>query len=251
MPVGYEAIGTGPHHVLALHGWFGDHNTFAPMRDALSESVFTYACMDYRGYGKSKSLKGDYSLKEIARDALELADSLKWDKFSVIGHSMGGTAAQRILADAPDRVTKLVGIAPVPATGVPFDADTWKFFESAAGSVDVRANLLAFSTGGRLTKTWTDRMARYSETTSTRDAFAGYLQAWAKTDFSSEIKGMPLPVKVIIGEHDPSLTADAMKATWMVFYPNAELEVMANAGHYPIDETPVALATSIEAFLKK
>ncbi len=32
-------------------------------------------------------------------------------------------------------------------------------------------------------------------------------------------------------------------------YPNAELEVMPNAGPYPIDETPVALATSIERFL--
>jgi pimeloyl-ACP methyl ester carboxylesterase len=58
-------------------------------------------------------------------------------------------------------------------------------------------------------------------------------------------------VKVIVGEHDGALTPDVMKATYMAYYPNAELEVMGNAGHYPMDETPIALATSIEAFLRK
>ena len=59
------------------------------------------------------------------------------------------------------------------------------------------------------------------------------------------------PVKVIVGAHDQSLTADFMTATYLAWYPNAELEVMANAGHYPMSEAPVALVTSIEAFLRK
>jgi pimeloyl-ACP methyl ester carboxylesterase len=57
-------------------------------------------------------------------------------------------------------------------------------------------------------------------------------------------------VKVIVGANDPALNADVMKATYLTWYPNSELEVMANAGHYPMDETPVALATSIESFLR-
>jgi len=58
-------------------------------------------------------------------------------------------------------------------------------------------------------------------------------------------------VKVIVGEHDPALNAAVMQATFLEHYPACELEVMANAGQYPMHETPVALATSIENFLRR
>lgn len=251
MTIGHWSVGHGPRRVLALHGWFGDETCFDPMRDALSLDEFTYAFMAYRGYGLSRQQRGEYTMKEIAADALALADALAWESFSLIGHSMGGMAVQRVLADAPRRVEKLVAVAPVPASGVAFDPESWKLFEGAARSLDNRRGIIDFSTGGRLSKAWIDRIARYSAETATVEAFAAYLSAWAKTDFHAEIAGKRLPVKVIIGAHDQALTEDAMKATYLAWYPNAELEVMANAGHYPMNETPAALATSIEAFLRK
>jgi pimeloyl-ACP methyl ester carboxylesterase len=251
MTVGYRSAGHGPHKVLALHGWFGDETCFDPLRDALTLDEFTYVFMAYRGYGLSRQQRGEYTMKEIAADALALADALEWEEFSLIGHSMGGMAVQRVLADAPNRVSKIVAVTPVPASGVPFDPDSWKLFEGAARSLDNRRGIIDFSTGGRLSKAWIDRIARYSAETANMEAFAAYLQAWAKTDFHDEIKGNRVPLKVIIGAHDKALTEEAMRATYLAWYPNAELEVMANAGHYPMNETPVALATSIEAFLRR
>jgi pimeloyl-ACP methyl ester carboxylesterase len=42
-----------------------------------------------------------------------------------------------------------------------------------------------------------------------------------------------------------------MAATYLAWYSNAELETVANAGHYPMQETPVQLATRIEAFISR
>src|SRR5262245_30322456 len=130
MSIGYQTYGTGPHKVIALHGWFGDHTTYDPMWDALSTDAFTYIFPAYRGYGLSRRLTGTYSMDEIAGDVLAMADAMKVEKFSLIGHSMGGKAVQRILAEAPARVTKLVAVTPVPASGVPFDEATLAQFRS-------------------------------------------------------------------------------------------------------------------------
>jgi len=92
-------------------------------------------------------------------------------------------------------------------------------------------------------------VVRHSLEASTVTAFAAYLRTWAETDFSEEVRGLMTPVKVIVGEHDPALNPQVMQETFLRFYPHAQLEVLSNAGHYPMFETPVALATAVERFL--
>jgi pimeloyl-ACP methyl ester carboxylesterase len=206
--------------------------------------------MDCRGYGDMQKAPGPYTMDQVADDALALADALGWQDFSLIGHSMGAKAVQRVLTRAPQRVRKLVALTPVPASGVPFDEQGWALFSGAADHPENRYAIIDFTTGHRLTPTWIDAMVAYSLAHSTREAFAAYLESWARGDFSAEVKGCTLPVHVIVGANDPALGADAMQMTYLACYPNATLEVMPNAGHYPMDETPIALATSIEAFLR-
>jgi len=242
-------VGSGPHKVMALHGWFGSAEDWGPLVDVLDTDRFTYAFMDYRGYGGSRNLPGRYTLDEIADDAVATSSRLGWSRMSLLGHSMGGAAIQHVLLKAPERVRALVGIAPVPASGVPFDDAGWQLFSSAADSPEARRAILDMSTGNRLSPRWLDRMLARSLEHSLPQAFGAYLPAWARTDISAQVKGHPVPVKVLVGEHDPGLNEGFMRDTWLRWYPDASVEVLRNAGHYPMDETPVALATSIESFL--
>jgi pimeloyl-ACP methyl ester carboxylesterase len=245
----HVTVGSGDHHVLALHGWFGSARGWGSLPDYLDGSAYTYIFMDLRGYGARQQVAGDFTMQEAAADGLALADELGWDRFSVIGHSMSGQAIQHVLLQAPGRVRRLVAVNPVPATGVPFDAGGWALFSGAAASRDNRAAIINFSTGGRLPAAFVEHVVQHSLGNSTAEAFGAYLESWARTDFSDQVKGNQATVKVIIGEHDPALPAPVMEQTWMAFYPNAELEVVPNAGHYPMYETPAALAVAIEEFL--
>ncbi len=250
MASSHVTVGTGDHHVLALHGWFGSARGWGSLPGYLDTSAYTYVFMDYRGYGERQQVSGDFTMAEAAADALALADELGWDRFSLIGHSMGGKAIHQVLLQAPDRVRKLVAVNPVPATEVPMDEDSWSLFSGAAENAANRAAIIDFTTGSRLTKTFVDQVVRHSLEESTVAAVAAYLQSWAKDDFSATLKpDHGTEVKVIVGATDPAMSAAVMEQTWLVFFPGAELEVLANAGHYPMFETPVALATSIEGFL--
>ncbi|MEE1736581.1 alpha/beta hydrolase [Streptomyces sp. BE147] len=250
MSIPHRLIGSGDHKVLVLHDWFGTSAGWGPVLDCLDGDTFSYAFLDYRGYGDRKDVTGEYTLAEIADDVLALADELGWERFSLLGHSMGGKAMQYVLAQAPRRVRKLVGLAPVPAGPYPLDADGEALFYGAAQDRDRRRAIVDLVTGHRASRVWVDLMVDRSLELSTREAFGGYVQDWVTADLTQRIVGNPVPVKVIVGEHDLALTADVMRATWLSFYPNAELEEIANSGHYPMYETPVVLATAIETFLR-
>lgn len=251
MSIAHRTTGTGPHTVFCLHGWFGSSTGWGSFPQYLDGEAFTYVFVDYRGYGQRKDEAGAYTLDEIAQDVLALADELGVERFSLIGHSMGGAAVQRVLALAPQRVARMVGIAPVGAMPTPFDEDGRALFFGAPDSRENRHAIIDLTTGNRLTPVWVEQVVEHSLRESTRESFAGHLDAWANADFVGECAGRELPVLAVVGEHDPALGEGTIRQTWEPTYPGCEVTVMANAGHYPMDETPIALATVVEAFLRR
>ncbi len=249
MTIGHSIYGGGRQKVFVLHGWFSDSTVFEPMLPYLDTDQFSYAFVDYRGYGRSRSQAGNYSMAEISGDVRALAETLGWSRYHLVGHSMGGMAIQRVLVDAPKQVISAVALTPVPASGVPLDEQSKPLFGGAADNDQNRRGILDFTTGGRLSAVWLDWMVRRSRETTTRDAFAAYLTAWTESNFANEVQGLETPMLVCVGEHDGALTAEVMRATYLAWLPNARLEVIPNAGHYPMQETPVHLATLIERFI--
>lgn len=252
MSIGHTTIGSGKEKVLVLQGWFGDYSVWEPTFSSLDKDTFTYEFMDYRGYGKSKDITGDYSMAEIADDAISLINNLGYKNFHVVGHSMGGMAMQRVILDIDDRsrVKSAVGVDPVPACGGQLDEQTWALFEGAIKNDENRYNILDFTTGNRNSAQWLNHMVASSHTSTIENAYAGYLNAWAKENFAEEAKGLETPTLVCIGEHDLAFTKEAMEATYLAWLPNSQLEIIANAGHYPMQEAPVNLVTVMERFLK-
>ena len=51
MASSYVTVGSGDHHVLAIHGWFGSARGWGSFPEFIDGSAYTYVFMDLRGYG--------------------------------------------------------------------------------------------------------------------------------------------------------------------------------------------------------
>ncbi|KIZ19092.1 alpha/beta fold hydrolase [Streptomyces natalensis] len=242
--------GSGPHKVIAVHGWLADRSAYDPLLPDLDRDAFQYAVVDLRGYGEAKDAAGAYTTAEGAADVLALADRLGWERFSVVGHSMGGSVAQRVLAAAPHRVRRLVGVSPVPASGLPMPPDQWELFAGADHTPLHRRIILDTTTGGRRPAAWLDRMVRRSLERSEAKAFRAWLDSWAKEGFQAEIEGLRVPALVVTGALDPALSAELARQTWLRWYADSVLVELPAAGHYAMDETPLELIRVVEDFLR-
>ncbi|MFJ8551587.1 alpha/beta fold hydrolase [Streptomyces sp. NPDC093676] len=246
----HEVHGDGAHKVFAVHGWFTDRAAYAAVLPDLDRATFTYALVDLRGYGAAKDAPGAFGTAEAAADLVGLADRLGWDRFSVIGHSMGGAVAQRLLARAPERLRRIVGISPVPAGGMRMPADQWELFADAAHKPQNRRIIIDVTTGGRAPAAWLDRMVARSLAHSDAKAFRTWLDSWAGEDFHTEVTGSAVPALAVAGALDPALTAGLLRETWMRWYPHGSLLELPSAGHYAMDEAPLDLIRAVEDFLR-
>ncbi|MFJ9175566.1 alpha/beta fold hydrolase [Streptomyces sp. NPDC102360] len=246
----YELHGDGTHKVIAVHGWFADRAAYAPIVPDLDRTTFQYALVDLRGYGEAKQTPGAYTTTEAAADVLDLADRLGWERFSLIGHSMGGSVAQRVVANAPRRVRRIVGVSPVPASGLPMPPEQWELFATADTSPANRRAIIDVTTGGVRPGAWLDRMVERSLACSDAKAFRAWLDSWTGDDFHTDLEPCTVPALAVTGQLDPALAAPLMRSTWLTWFTRGELVDLPVCGHYAMDEAPLALIRVMEDFLR-
>jgi esterase len=222
---------------------------WSPTFSLLDVARFTYAFVDYRGYGKSRELEGQHTIAEMGTDALALAVDLGWERFAIIGHSMGGKVAQWIAIHAPDQVTAVVGVTPVPASDLTMPEEVTALFSRAGGDDEAALAVITDSLGRRLSLGAAKSILKLQRETSDRNAFDDYFTAFSTTDFSDQSDRLRAPLLILAGEHDGGISPEFVQATYPTLYPHVKIDTLPNSGHYPMLETPTWLVTRIEGFL--
>ncbi len=92
--------------LICLPGFGSANWVFAKMAEGLADT-FTVVMPDNRGMGRSPPSTAPYSINDLALDALQVMDERGFERFGVIGLSMGGFIAQILTLTAPKRVAGL------------------------------------------------------------------------------------------------------------------------------------------------
>jgi pimeloyl-ACP methyl ester carboxylesterase len=238
--------GSGDHKVLVLHGWVMDAGVWLPTRALSDVSTFTFAYVDFPGYGSNRPADElPDGIDAMAQVAIEAAAGLGWDRYSVVGHSMGATTALRVATLVPEAVTSVVAISPVSPAGTPLDAATLQGFRDAWH--DPAAAVRAF-----LSPTMSDadlkRLTARNRASLDQAVWDHYLLNWVGPAFFDDLTSYSGHVTLLAGEHDPFVTQAALAAIDEAL-PNSRAGAIMKAGHYPSIEAPQATCDAVEEAL--
>lgn len=205
--------------------------------------------MDQRGWGRSDDAADDrYTLADLADDAQGVIDALGLDRYILIGHSMGGKAAQLLASRRPRGLEGLVLVAPSPPSplGLPLEVR-----QGMVGAYISRESVIAtveqVLAGRRLAPEDLESVVE----DSTRGAAAAKA-AWplnaSQEDITGKVSDISVPVLVISGEEDRVDPPSVLRKELLPRIPQAELRLLAGVGHLSPLEAPLELASLIKSF---
>ena len=239
--INYEVHGSGPA-VLLTHGYSATLNMWRPQIDALSKT-HTLITWDMRGHGHSASPADPalYSEAHTTADMAALLDHLGFATAIIGGLSLGGYMSLAFHADYPERTEALLIIDTGPGYKNDNARAGWnKYAVEMADDIAVRG-VDALSGGSA------ERSA------SEHADFQGLAMAGRHmlTQHSDRvIQSLPdirVPSLVIVGEQDePFIQASRYMADKI---PDAQLAVIADAGHAVNLDQPAAFNAVVSQFL--
>jgi pimeloyl-ACP methyl ester carboxylesterase len=248
--------------ILLLHGLGATKGSFLPTVAALAGAFRTIA-LDLPGFGDSfKPLGARYHPPFFARSVVELMDALGLARAHVIGNSMGGRIALELGLRHPERVGRLVLLAPSLAWR---RARPWaplvRMLSPELGLVQITPRWIAEAIVHRIIpgaeKGWiragVDEFLRAYLTPRGRVAFYAaarqiYLEEpHGSKGFWTRLAGLETPSLFIWGRHD-GLVPIAFAAHVKSVLPSAH-HVELDCGHVPQIERPAETHAAIADFL--
>ena len=200
------------------------------------------------GFGKSELPDWLDTCDDIAHIYLELMDRLGLAKVDLVGASIGGWVAAEIASKAPERLRKLVLVAPVGVkTGSVDKLDIPDIFAMPQEKV----NELLFHDPAKAAVDFS-KMSDEQLMIVARNRETLALLVWEPWMHNPKLKHrlhrVACPVLFLRGESDGLVTADYL-ARYARLMPNARIETVPKAGHAVQGEQPEAFAAKVHAFL--
>jgi 2-succinyl-6-hydroxy-2,4-cyclohexadiene-1-carboxylate synthase len=257
--------GGGGRRVLLVHGFTGAKEDFGEAVDRLADAGWHAVAPDLRGHGNSghPATEDAYDLELFADDLWALVDAMGWDRFVLLGHSMGGMVAQLAALRHPGRLQALalMDTSSGPPEGIDGSLLDMGVAVAREHGMETLHELqaehakndpLATPASLRLLAERPDW-----EEFGRRKFLACAAEMWAamapkmlsQADRLDALGTLPMPVLVMVGEQDRPFLGPSQRMAKAI--PTARLVVVPDAGHSPQFENTDAWWDALMSFLRE
>lgn len=238
----YEERGEG-ETILFAHGaggnaaiWFEQIAAFAP--------DFRCISFDHRVFARSPAAPESISSTQLAEDALAILDALEVGQAHLVGQSMGGFTALRLLLDHPQRVKSLTMSATSGGLPNAKPSSAMRNLTSSSG----RATSGVIGTMSAATAADPVRLQLYEAINSFNTQFSWeYLRGLSGPQLA-DLAAIEVPVLFIAGAEDPLFPSELL-ASYVPHFPDARIEIVKDSGHSPYFEQPEVFNRLLRNFI--
>lgn len=239
--------GAGAPALVFLHYWGGSSRTWRHVTTMLGHDFRTVA-IDQRGWGQSEAPSSDYSLADLANDAVGVLEAIGLDRYILIGHSMGGKVAQLLASRRPSGLAGLVLVAPSPPSPLALPLASR---EGMVGAYTTRESIIATVEHMLTANPLASEDLKVVVEDSLRGAPAAKV-AWplatSQEDIANLVSRIEVPTLVISGTEDRVDPPAVLKQELLPRIPQAELRLLPGIGHLSPLEAPSEVAVLIRKF---
>jgi pimeloyl-ACP methyl ester carboxylesterase len=242
----YLDVGSGDPSLVFIHGWCCNQSMWGDQIEAFAPNHRIIA-VDLRGHGESDKPDQDYTIDQFADDMAWLIREIGLDRPVLIGHSMGGVAALKLVREHPNIARAAVfvdaGIMPIPEEIRPLIGQTIVALKSPAYR-EVATNVVKqFLFRPESPPEIRDEAAASMATAPQRLMHT----ALASTMSEENYPPGPVPVPALFVK---AATLQATEEQIKARYPGMEV-VSVDAGHFIQLEKPEELNAHISRFLEE
>ncbi len=239
----FSDTGTDQPALVFLHYFGGSARTWQPVIERLAPK-FRCIALDLRGWGDSEATPTGYAVADMADDVQGILTALNLPRFVLVGHSMGGKAAQLLAVRALPGLERLLLIGPSPLSPEPMSEGDRAEMRAAWGHADAARKTLDTIAKLPLPEAWQQQVVE-DNLRSARPAWEAWADLGSREDLSTQASQITVPAAVLAGEHDPVLSPDVLTREVVSRIPGATLTILPGAGHLIPLEAPEAAAAWI------
>jgi len=244
--INYKIAGKGPA-LLILHGWGRGSDSWEAVQVRLAQQGYRVLVPDLPGFGKTEAPKSVWGVKEYADFILQFAEMLRLHRFILFGHSFGGQVAVWFAAAHPEKLEKLILVAPAAIRKEPGPRENVIKYVAKAGSIALSL-IPSEKIQGFLRKVFSRIIGR-SDYLEAGEIKRKIMQKVIREDLSELFSHISTNTLLLWGEKDrPVPIEDAYVIKRQL--PNSSLKIIPGAGHRIHREAPEQVAAAVLLFLR-
>ena len=241
-----------PDRIMLVHGWTGAKEIWKDFPLTLADEGFDVVALDLRGHGNSGKPQGDYPHEVFSKDIYELSKALGWDKYVMLGQSLGGYICLDYALRYPETLLKII-----PAnTSVYLGRNllsklTWRFIigmyrkNPAKMMPKMVPSFFQFPVSQETIEEFTEMSLK-----TDHQAGLSIITHCFNRNMEPELPKITLPTLVVSSEFDQK---DLRQATMKIhkLIQGSKLADIPKTGHLPFIENPGAFRKAVVDFVRE